>query len=53
MKKIIMFLIFAITITFTVNAAGEVTGEIVHAGYDKPYQKIVVNVLGEEKELVL
>ena len=38
---------------FSVNAAGEVTGEIVHAGYDKPYKKIVVRVLGEEKELVL
>ncbi len=36
---------------FTVNDAGEVTSEIVHAGYDKPYKKIVLNVLGEEKEL--
>ena len=38
---------------FTVNAEGDVKGEVVHAGYDKPYQKIIVRVLGEEKELKL
>ena len=38
---------------FEVNAEGDVTGEIVHAGYDKPYQKIVARVLGEEKEVTL
>lgn len=27
---------------FTVNEAGKVTEEIVHAGYEKPYEKIVV-----------
>lgn len=38
---------------FTVDAAGKVTGKIVHAGYDKPYQKIIARVLGEEKEILL
>ncbi len=36
---------------FSVNGEGDVTGKIVHAGYDKPYRKILVRVLGEEKEL--
>ena len=38
---------------FEVNEAGEVTGNIVHAGYEKPYEKIWVRVFGEKKELVL
>ncbi len=38
---------------FEVNEEGHVTGSIVHAGYDKPYQKIVVrnHVTGEEVSL--
>ena len=38
---------------FAVNAEGDVKGEIVHAGYDKPYKKIIVRMLGEEKKLDL
>lgn len=38
---------------FEVNEKGEVTGELVHAGYDKPYTKIVANVLGSSKDIVV
>lgn len=38
---------------FTVDQAGNVQGSIAHAGYDKPYQKILVRKFGEESELVL
>lgn len=36
---------------FTEDEAGNVQGTIVHAGYEKPYQKILVRKFGEEKEL--
>lgn len=36
---------------FTVNTAGEVTGKVLHDGYEKPYQKIRIRVLGKEKEI--
>ncbi len=36
---------------FTVDEAGNVQGTIVHAGYEKPYQKILVRRFGEEREL--
>lgn len=36
---------------FTVDEAGNVQGTIAHAGYEKPYQKIVVRKFGEESEL--
>ena len=36
---------------FTVDGAGNVQGSIAHAGYDKPYQKILVRKFGEESEL--
>lgn len=36
---------------FTVDEAGKVQGTIAHAGYDKPYQKILVRKFGEESEL--
>lgn len=38
---------------FEVDAAGNVSGKIVNKGYDKTYKKILVRVLGEEKELKL
>ena len=38
---------------FEVNEKGEVTGRIVHAGYDKPYEKIIVNVLGTSENIVV
>lgn len=36
---------------FTVDGAGNVQGEIVHAGYEKPYKKIVASVFGEITEV--
>uniref|UniRef100_UPI0040564D7D glycoside hydrolase family 31 protein n=1 Tax=Acetatifactor sp. TaxID=1872090 RepID=UPI0040564D7D len=38
---------------FTINAKGDVAGKVVHAGYDKPYKKILARMLGEEKEVRL
>lgn len=38
---------------FAVNEAGKVTGEIVHAGYDKPYQTILLRTPEGERELTL
>ena len=34
---------------FTAGADGTVTCRLVHAGYDKPYQKILVKRFGEEE----
>ena len=33
---------------FTVAADGVVSGQVVHAGYDQPYRKIMARRLGEE-----
>ncbi len=33
---------------FTVNESGEVSCQILHAGYEKPYEKILLQRLGEE-----
>ena len=40
---------------FTVDEDGTVSGEILHAGYEKPYEKILVkrNLDGEMEEIVL
>ncbi|MCH5337556.1 MAG: glycoside hydrolase family 31 protein [Acetatifactor sp.] len=36
---------------FTVDDAGNVQGEILHAGYEKPYKKIVASVFGKVSEV--
>lgn len=37
---------------FTVREDGTVSGEIVHAGYEKPYESILVRKLGCEDEVL-
>lgn len=34
---------------FTIGEDGDVTGRLVHAGYDKPYKRILIKRFGEEK----
>ena len=38
---------------FNVNEAGEVKGQMLHAGYDRPYRKIVARCLGEIVDVVI
>ena len=38
---------------FTVDEAGGVQGQVIHGGYEKPYQKIIASKLGEMVEVTM